>query len=99
MRDKPLDAAGYLWWAFVTNTVILGLTAVSFNQGPYSSPEQELWYRYGSLGFLLIGVAFPTVALILGARRSRWTTVALTLWMYATLIAFLVYAFYSSGGV
>lgn len=98
MTEKR-SSTGCMWWALGTCTVILGLTALSFTQGPYSSREQELWYRYGSLSFLLSGVVFPAIALLLGARRSGWATISLTAWMVATLLAFLVYAFHSGGGV
>ncbi len=81
------------------NALLIGLLAFSFSQGPYSSREQELWYRYGSIGFLLAGAAFPAIALWLGAKRFQWAIVALTGWMIAILMACFVYAMASSGGV
>ncbi len=81
------------------NSLIIGLAALSFSQGPYSSREQELWYRYGSLGFLLVGVIVPAIALLSGARRSAWATALLTAGMLAAFVGFLVYVFYSGGGV
>ncbi len=81
------------------NGLLMGLLALAFARGPYSSLEQELWYRYGSLGFVLIGAVLPAVALMLGVRRSQWGLVALVLWMIATLFAFVVYALRSGGGV
>jgi hypothetical protein len=81
------------------NALFIGVAALSFSRGPYSSAEQELWYRYGSLGFLLIGAIIPGLALLLGARRFGWATAILTTWMLAAFLAFLVYAFYSGGGV
>jgi hypothetical protein len=81
------------------NAVIIGLAALSFSQGPYSSRQQELWYRYGSLGFLLVGPIIPAIALLAGARRSAWANGLLTIWMLAAFIGFLIYAFYSGGGV
>jgi hypothetical protein len=81
------------------NTVLMGLMASSFAIGPYSSWAQELWYRYGSLGFLLCGAILPALALALGARRSRTATNALTVWMIVALFLCFGYAFRSGGGV
>jgi hypothetical protein len=81
------------------NALLIGLAALSFSQGPYSSTEQELWYRYGSLGFLLGGAIIPAIALLSGARRSALAITLLTAWMFAALFGFLIYAFYSGGGV
>ena len=83
----------------VINGLLMGLLALGFTQGPYSSREQELWYRYGSMAFLLGGAVLPAVALLLGANRRPWAIILLTVWMVAALFAFLVYAFYSGGGV
>jgi len=81
------------------NTLLMGLLASTFVRGPYSSWGQEVWYRYGSLGFLLFGAILPAVALALGARRSRPLIIALTVWMLATLFFSLAYALMSGGGV
>jgi hypothetical protein len=83
----------------IVNALLIGLIAVAFAEGPYSSRGQELWYRYGSLGFLLAGAILPAVALALGARRSVGLTVGLTVWMLAVLLACLGYASISGGGV
>jgi hypothetical protein len=80
------------------NTVLMGLLTASMTQGPYSSDEQELWYRYGSLGFFVAGSVLPAIALFAG-RRSRWVAVASIAWMAATFLVFLWYAMLSSGGV
>ena len=80
------------------NTALIGLLTASMTQGPYSSHEQEIWYRYGSLGFFVAGSVLPAIALFAG-RRSRWVTVASIAWMAAILLAFLWYAMMSSGGV
>ena len=85
--------------ALALNTVLMGLLALSFGSGPYSSREQEIWYRYGSLGFLLIGAILPAFALALGARRSPALSTALAFWMVAVLFAFIYYAMMSGGGV
>ncbi|TVV75654.1 hypothetical protein FOY91_06500 [Sphingomonas solaris] len=90
---------GCLLTILVINALLMGLFALGFTQGPYSSREQELWYRYGSIGFLTGGVVLPAYALLLGGKRASWTIVPLTVWMVAALFAFLVYVFYSGGGV
>ena len=81
------------------NTLLVGGATLSFSQGPYSSAGQEIWYRYGSLGLFLIGAIIPAFALLLGARRSSLATAFLIMWMLAALFTFLVYAFYSGGGM
>lgn len=81
------------------NTLLIGLLAFSFAQGPYSSHRQEVWYRYGSLGFLLGGVALPTIALLFGAARSRRAVTLLIRWMTAAFLTCFAYACLSTGGV
>lgn len=81
------------------NALLIGLLAFSFSHGPYSSREQELWYRYGSIGFLIAGAVLPAVALLLGAARYQWAVIALIMWMLAILMACFVYAMFSGGGV
>jgi hypothetical protein len=88
-------------WALAilgVNTVLIGLITTSFTQGPYSSHEQELWYRYGSLAFLVAGSVLPAIALF-AAHRSRWVVGASIAWMAATFLAFVWYAMMSGGGV
>jgi hypothetical protein len=80
------------------NTVLIGLATVSFTQGPYSSREQEFWYRYGSLAFFVAGSILPGIALF-ADRRSRVVIGASIAWMAATFLAFVRYAMMSSGGV
>jgi len=77
----------------------MGLLALSFSQGPYSSLEQEHWYRFGSLAFLLGGAILPAVALILRAGRSTLLRYGLYLWLLAALVAWCSYVFMSGGGV
>ena len=64
----------------------------SMVQGPYSSWEQELWYRYYSLGFLIAGVVLPAMAMLLGAARSPKTVGILIIWMTVALMGFSFYA-------
>ena len=80
------------------NAMLMGLLALSFVQGPYSSLEQELWYRYGSLGFVLLGVVLPASSLF-AARRFPWIIVASSVWMLVALIGFVWFAMMSGGGV
>ena len=91
--------AGCAWSMLGINALIIGLAAVSFSQGPYSSWEQEVWYRYCSMGLLLCGAILPAIALLLGARKSALATALLTTWMLAAFVAFLIYAMFSGGGV
>jgi hypothetical protein len=77
----------------------MGLLALSFGSGPYSSREQEIWYRYGSLGFLMIGAVLPALVLAVGAHRSSALSIALACWMVAALLAWAYYALMSGGGV
>jgi hypothetical protein len=81
------------------NVVIIGLIAAGFATGSYSSWEQELWYRYGSLGFLMVGVILPAVALTFGPRRSPVMVIGLTGIMLVALMGCLIYATVSGGGI
>jgi len=81
------------------NALIMGPTALSFSQGPYSSWEQELGYRYYSIGFLLGGAILPAIALLTVARRWAWATAVLTAWMLTAFVAFLGYMMLAGGGV
>ena len=99
-KQSGTDRAG-IGCAFAvlgTNSLLIGLVAASFAQGPYSSAEQELWYRYGSLGFLVGGAVLPAIALFAG-RKSRWILTASVAWMVATFVAFAWYVMMSGGGV
>ena len=98
MIDKA-PGAGCAVAMAALNCLLMGFVASGFAFGPYSSWEQEVWYRYGSIGFLLCGAILPAVALALGARRFEGANIALTLWMILALCAFLTYGFLSGGGV
>ena len=89
---------GCAWIPLGVNALLMGLFAASFLPGPYSSRGQELWYRYGSLGFFFGGAVLPAVALIT-ARRLRWVVIASTVWMLAVLLAFTSFVLMSGGGV
>lgn len=81
------------------NALLMGLLVSAFAFGQYSSVGQEIWYRYGSLGFLFGGAILPAVALALGARRSQAFMRVLISWMLVALFACCVYAMTSGGGV
>jgi hypothetical protein len=97
-EQNRVEGIGCAWALLGVNAVLMGLLAATFMQGPYSSTEQELWYRYGSLGFFLAGAALPAIALFAG-RRSRWVVIASTTWMLTLLLAFAWFAMMSGGGV
>ena len=80
------------------NTVLIGVAAASFMQGPFSSAGQELWYRYGYLGFFIVGSVLPAIALF-ATRRTRDISGASIAWMGATFLAFCGYLIMSGGGV
>src|SRR5262245_31745655 len=93
------SGAGCAWSILCFNALIMGLTALTFSQGPYSSWEQELGYRYYSIGFLLGGAILPAVALLSLARRWTWISAVLAVWMLAVFVAFLGYLMLAGGGV
>ena len=97
-NQNRVEGIGCAWTLLGVNTVLMGLLTTSFVQGPYSSSEQELWYRYGSLSFFFAGAALPGIALFFG-RRSRWVVVASTAWMLLSLLGFAWFAMMSGGGV
>ena len=97
-QQKRVEGIGCTWALLAVNLLLMALAASSYAQGPYSSVQQELWYRYGSLGLLLAGAVLPALALIFG-RRSFRIAAALTVWMFLTLLAFLWFVMMSGGGV
>lgn len=80
------------------NALIFGLLAMTFTQGPYSSWEQELWYRYGSIGLFLGGAILPGIILFGGGRR-RVVIRSLTVWMSIALFVGLGFIMLSGGGI
>jgi hypothetical protein len=97
-EQNRLEGIGCAWALLGVNTVLIGLLTASFVQGPYSSNEQELWYRYGSLGFFFAGSVLPATALLV-ARRSRGVVVTAMAWMLITLLAFAWFALMAGGGI
>ena len=81
------------------NASVMGMLALSFAKGSYSSPEQEHWYRYGSLGFLLIGVFLPLLAILSRRDRSKRFVENVNVWMVCALVGCFVYAYRSGGGI
>ena len=97
-EQRRVEGIGCSWALLAFNAVSMGLLAVSFGRGPYASAQQELWYRYGSLAFLLAGAVVPAIALLAG-RRSFWIAAVATVWMFLTLLASAWFALMSGGGV
>jgi hypothetical protein len=98
IEQDQFSRVGCAWAMLVINVVVIGLLTASMVQGPYSSREQELWYRYGSIGFFIAGVILPTVMLFT-IRRSRSVLSFATVWMFASLVGFMWFVAMSSGGV
>lgn len=82
----------------VANGLLMGLTVAAFVEGPYSSPEQELWYRYGSIGLFVAGAVLPAVILRV-MRRSKPRILLLIIWMAGVFVIYLWYMAMSGGGV
>ena len=103
MADETTEGshsgAGCAWSVLCFNAFIMGLTALSFSRGPYSSWEQEFGYRYVSIGFVLVGAILPAIALRSFAHRWAWTSAVVTAWMFAAFILFLRYIMDAGGGV
>lgn len=99
LRAVQAGGIGCVLAVIALNALLMGSLAAGFAFGPYSSLGQEIWYRYGSLGFLFFGAILPAVALVLGARRSSTLMLLLIPWMLCILVVFLGYAMMSGGGV
>ena len=98
MTDRP-PGVGCAIAMIGLNSVLMGLLASTFAFFQFSSREQEIWYRYGSLGFLLFGAILPGVALAIWGRRNRILVAALVVWMIFALILCFAYALNSGGGI
>ena len=97
--DKQTDTGiGCVLTLVAINGLFTGLYALSAAQGPYASTQQEVWYRYGSIGFFLIGAVLPAIAVYLGRRSPAILLMSLT-WLILTFLGFVFYAMISSGGV
>jgi len=83
--------------ALAINGLLMGLAALSFARGAYSSAGQELWYRYGSIAFFTTGFVLPAVVVFY--RRSTSVLLITLSWLFANLIAFVAYVGLSSGGM
>lgn len=96
-RLGSIEGIGCGWMLVAINTALMGLCAASFVRGPFSSFEQELWYRYGSITFLLAGAALPAVILFRGG--PRWLVYATVPWMLTALLSFAAWVMMSGGGI
>ncbi|HEX8124597.1 MAG TPA: hypothetical protein VF548_03360 [Allosphingosinicella sp.] len=81
------------------NALVMGVVALGFASGPYSSFGQELWYRYGSLGFLTGGALLPALALIFAPRRLPWMVSTIIAWTVMAFLGFAYYALMAGGGM
>ena len=81
------------------NALVMGFLVLGFAFGSYSSFGQEVWYRYGSLGFLICGAILPAAVLVLRARRSPGMMLLMISWLFFTLVACVAYAMMSGGGI
>lgn len=81
------------------NAVVMGFFTFSFAQGPYSSVEQELWYRWVSIAFFVGGVVFPAGLAAIRPLTVKRNRMAMNIWLAITLFAFFAYLFSSGGGV
>ncbi|AOW25474.1 hypothetical protein AVM11_08110 [Sphingomonas melonis TY] len=98
-QEGPIVPRGCGITAAIWNLIIMGLVALSFASGPYSSFAQMAWYRLGSISFLLLGAVIPSALLFLLPKRCSMTVPALTAWMIAAFVIFAWYMIYSGGGV
>jgi hypothetical protein len=90
---------GCVFTLIALNILAMGLVALSFAQGPYSSAAQEYWYRYTSVGFLLFGAILPAIVFKFYGRRSAFANQAVFVWGLIALLTFVSYVFSSGGGV
>lgn len=81
------------------NAVVMGWLTLSMVRGPFSSFEQELWYRYGSLAFFFLGVVLPVVAMVLFRAKVLRFAAPVNVWLIAIMVGFVVYLTSSGGGV
>ena len=83
----------------VVNGLFTGLVALSFGTGPYSSWNQELYYRYASMALFIFGAILPGIMLFVYGRRSAWAAKASVVWMFVVMVGFFSYVLTSGGGV
>lgn len=83
----------------VFNISVIGIITVPLAIRGYASSEQALWYRYGSLAFLLVGALTPMAVLLAYGRRSPRAVVAVTMWMIVALLLWTGWLLNSGGGV
>ena len=91
--------AGCAWAMLSFNAIVMGVVALSFASGPYSSVGQELGYRYGSLAFLTSGALLPAAALIFAPRRTQTMVDALIAWTVMAFFGFAYYVTIAGGGM
>jgi hypothetical protein len=91
---------GCLWTILGLNMLLMGLFALSSIWGPYSTTEQEFWYRWVPLGFLLAGAVLPGIGLAVARKPIGPGAIsAAIIWLLIALVAFTGFAMMSGGGV
>jgi maltodextrin utilization protein YvdJ len=96
-EERPPFGCGFV--VIGINALLMVPFAAEFVRGSFSGVDQMLWYRGGSLAFVLAGVVLPIAALLSRWRRSFTAMVALSLWLPAVLLLFVGYALTSDGGM
>lgn len=80
--------------------LLMGSFALSTVWGPYSSTEQEFWYRWIPLSFLLAGAVLPGIGLSVSRKPVGLGVItAAIVWLLIALMAFTGFAMMSGGGV
>jgi hypothetical protein len=97
--SKQVDGLGCAVTIAAINLAVMGFIAYVFSRMFYFNVGQERWYRGGSLAFLILGALVPICWLVL-IRRGYWGSAkAIAAWMFAALLAFMVYVLLSGGGI
>lgn len=92
------EYVGDAWTMLIANGIVLGFLAAATFTASYSGRGQDIWYRFGFLGLLILGVVLPAAALLI-LRQSRMVIRLSNAWMFAVLIGSLYFGAISSGGV
>jgi hypothetical protein len=97
--SQKLDGLGCAGTIATFNVIVMGFIAYIFSMMPYFNVGQELWYRGGSLTFLILGALVPICWRIL-IKRGYWGSAKpIAAWMFAALITFIGYVLLSGGGI
>ena len=83
----------------VVNTIFIGFMTMARIRGPYSSHEQLILYRYGSLALFAAGVLIPWICFVFFRKFVERHTILASVWLAATLSAVIIWGAALSGGV